>query len=75
MNHHIMKVEYEEKYSKKLIVHKTVLYDGRDYDEITIFKAIKDGSINKLRGVIECYTPDFEQCFRSLINKEDNENE
>lgn len=75
MNHHIMKVGYEEKYNEKLIVRKTVLYDERDYDAITIFKAIKEGSINKLRGVIECYTSDFEQCFRSLINKEGNENE
>lgn len=75
MNHHIMKVEYEEKYSEKLIVNKTVLYDERDYDEKIISKAIKEGRINELRGVIECYTPDFEQCFRSLINKEGNENE
>ena len=75
MNHHIMKVEYKEKYNEKLIAHKTILYDERDYDEITIFKAIKEGNINELRGVIECYTPDFEQCFRSLMNKEGNENE
>ena len=70
MKHHVMQISYEEKYSDKIAVNKTVLYDERDYDSRTILQAIKNGTINGLRGVIECYSPDFEQCFRSL--KEDN---
>lgn len=71
-NKHIMRFDYSEKYGKQLFLSETVLYDDRDYSEEEIKKAVEADTVNELHGVIKCYTADFEKCFRSLINKEDN---